>query len=550
MRLFSRRTATWMAGSALILGALAFVADRVDTFNHSMQLTSGTDFSISGTVSGLAPGSTGNLQLTVTNPKSVAITVKTLSVSLGTPLPPGCDASNLDLSGAQYTSQSGFNVGPNGGTANAPGLTVRLVDAAAANQDGCKNVTFPLSYTGTATYTQVFATTTSLTSSVNPSVFGQEVMYTASVAAGAPQQGTGSAPGGPTGKVTFMDGASVLATVALAPDGSAQFRTSAFTTGTHSITAEFSNTPLTGTADGNFSPSTSSPLSQVVNNPKKASATTVTSSLNPSTVDQPVTLTASVASQATGTVTFFDGGTQLGSPQTLARGVATLTRSSLSAGTHQITASYSGDATFSPSTSPALAQVVNPKAQSTTAVASSTNPSVFGGPVTFTAKVTSSSGTPTGSVTFSSGNTTLGTAALNNKGVATFTTSALPPPTNTVTAAYGGDANFSGSSATVNQTVNKATPTVGLSSNNNPSKSGASVTFTITVTGVPQSAPTGTITLSIDGVTKANPALSGSSPLTYTTSSLSIGTHTVTAAYSGDTNYTTGSASLTQKVGK
>ena len=548
MRLFSRRTATWMANSALILGALAFVAGRVEIVNHSMQLTSGIDFSISGTVSGLTPGSNSNLQLTVTNPKSVAITVKTLSVSLGTPLPSGCDASYLDLSAAQYTSQAGFNVAPNGGTANAPGLTVRLVDAAAANQDGCKNVTFPLSYAGTAVYTQVFATTTTLTSSVNPSVLGQAVTFTASVAAGAPQQGTGSAPSEPTGKVTFKDGASVLGTVALAANGSAQFPTSALTAGTHSITAEFSNTPVSGAADENFSASTSSPVSQVVNNPKKASSTTVTSSLNPSTVGQSVTLTVSVASQATGTVTLYDNGTQLGVPQTLVKGVATFTTSSLSTGTHPVTAAYSGDATFHPSTSAALAQVVNSKASSATAVASSLNPSVFGGSVTFTAKVTSGSGTPTGSVSFSSGSTTLGTGALNNKGVATFTTSALTPTTNTVTATYGGDVNFSSSSATVNQAVNRATPTVGLSSNNNPSKPGASVTFTVTVTGVAQAAPTGTVTLSIDGTSVATLALSG--PRTYTTSSLSVGTHTVTAAYQGDTNYATGSASLAQKVGK
>ena len=548
MRLFSRRTATWMAGSALILSALAFVADRANTFNHSMQLTSGIDFSISGTVSGLTPGSNSNLQLTVTNPKSVAITVKTLSVSLGTPLPSGCDASYLDLSAAQYTSQAGFNVAPNGGTANAPDLTVRLIDAAAANQDGCKNVTFPLSYTGTAAYTQVFATTTSLTSSVNPSVLGQAVTFTASVAAGVPQQGTGSAPSGPTGKVTFRDGASVLGTVALAANGSAQFPTSALTAGTHSITAEFSNTPVSGSPDGNFSPSTSSPLSQVVNSPKKTSATTVTSSLNPSTAGQSVTLTASVTPQATGTVTFYDNGTPLGTPQTLVRGVATLTTSSLSTGTHPITAAYSGDATFHPSTSAALAQVVNAKASSATAVTSSLNPSVFGGPVTFTAKVTSGSGTPTGSVRFSSGSTTLGTGVLNNKGVATFTTSALTPPTSTVNATYAGDANLSGSSAALNQTVNRATPTVGLSSNNNPAKAGASVTFTVTVMGVPQAAPTGSVTLSIDGTAVATLALSG--PRTFTTSSLSVGTHTVTAAYQGDTNYATGSASLTQKVGK
>lgn len=337
MRLFSRRTTTWLAGSALVVGAVA-VAGGHTTWRHlPAQLTSGTDFSISGTVTGLAPGSTGNLVLTVTNPHSVPITVTALSVGVGSPAPAGCDPSNLDLSGAQYSSATGFNVGPNGASATAPALPVRLRDVP-ASQDGCKDVTFPLVYSGTARYTQVFSTTTSLTSSVNPSVVGQAVTFTATVTAGAPQQGSGAAPSGPTGSVAFIEGAVVLGTSALASNGTAQFSTSSLATGTHAVTAQFSNTPLVGTPDGNFAASTSSPVSQVVNNPRKASSTTVASSLNPSTAGQPVTLTASVTSQATGTVTFYDNGAPVAAAQPLVKGVATLTTSGLAVGTHPITA--------------------------------------------------------------------------------------------------------------------------------------------------------------------------------------------------------------------
>ncbi|HET7488314.1 MAG TPA: Ig-like domain-containing protein [Acidimicrobiales bacterium] len=548
MRLFSRRTVTWVAGSALVLGAVAVVGGRAGTQHLPMKLTSGTDFSISGTVTGLEPGSPGSLELTVTNPHSVAITVTTLSVSVGTPTPPGCDASNLDLTGAQYSSATGFNVGPDGGTATAPPLPVSLRNLS-GNQDGCKGVTFPLVYSGTARYTQVFSTTTSLSSSVNPSVSGQSVTFTATVTAGAPQQGSGSAPGGPTGSVAFKDGAVVLGTSALASNGTAQLSTSSLAVGTHAVTAQFSNTPLVGTADGNFAGSTSSPVSQVVNNPKKASSTTVASSLNPSAVGQAVTLTATVTPQATGTVTFYDNGVPLGAAQPLARGQAAVTTSSLAAGTHPITASYSGDATYFPSTSSTLAQVVNAKAATATTLSATPNPSVFGQPVSFTATVTSGSGTPTGSVTFSAGATTLGSATVNGKGVATLTSSALPAGTSTVTAAYSGDATFAASSATVGQTVNKATPVVTLTSSNNPSRTGQSVTFTITVTGTGPQAPTGSVTVAVDGAAVATRGLGA--PLTYTTSSLSVGSHSVTATYSGDGNYTTGPvASVTQKVVK
>src|SRR5205823_1159861 len=96
----------------------------------------------------------------------------------------------------------------------------------------------------------------------------------------------------------------------------------------------------------------------------------------------------------------------------------TLTTSVLSAGSHSITAVYSADTNFNASTSGALSQVV--KATSTTTLASSSNPSVFGQSVTFTATV--SPGTATGTVTFMDGASTLGTGTLAS-GQTTFPTS-------------------------------------------------------------------------------------------------------------------------------
>jgi hypothetical protein len=97
--------------------------------------------------------------------------------------------------------------------------------------------------------------------------------------------------------------------------------------------------------------------------------------------------------------------------------------------------------------------VVN-KAVSTTSVSSSMNPSGLGQAVTFTATVKpATSGTPTGTVTFKDGTTTLGTGTLSG-GKATFTTSALALGSHSITASYGGDANFTAStSATLTQTV-------------------------------------------------------------------------------------------------
>src|SRR5207247_1761140 len=140
----------------------------------------------------------------------------------------------------------------------------------------------------------------------------------------------------------------------------------------------------------------------------------VTSSANPSVSGQPVTFTATVkaktagAGTPTGTVTFKDGPTILGTGTLDSAGQAMFTTSTLAVGSHSITASYGGDANFNGSTSPRITQSV--KYGTTTSVSSSLNPSVFGQSVKFTATVTANSpgsGTPTGKVTFKDGGTAI-----------------------------------------------------------------------------------------------------------------------------------------------
>jgi hypothetical protein len=199
--------------------------------------------------------------------------------------------------------------------------------------------------------------------------------------------------------------------------------------------------------------------------PIVAPATSVSSSVNPALFGQAMTFTATVsganasAVTPTGTVTFYEGSTVLGTA-TLSSGTATLTLSSLGVGSHSITVVYAGDTNFATSTSATLTQTVN-QASSTAAVTASVNPSVFGQPVTFTAHisaVTPGVGTPTGTVTFRDGSTTLGTATLTN-GTATFTTAALTVGSHSITVVYAGDTNFTTStSATLTQTVNSVTP--------------------------------------------------------------------------------------------
>jgi hypothetical protein len=278
---------------------------------------------------------------------------------------------------------------------------------------------------------------------------------------------------------------------------------------------------------------------------KKPSSVKLTSSLNPSTYGQAVTLTATVTpSAATGTVTFKDGTKVLGT-KTLADGVARGSSSTLSAGVHSLTAVYSGDSDYSGSTSPVLDQKVNKAATSVT-LTSSLNPSTYGSAVTFTAKVTPSSAT--GSVVFNDGTNSLGTVTLGNNGTASLTTSALLAGTHSITAVYSGNTDYNGStSPPLTQTVNKAAASVTLTSSLNPSPYGVSVTFTATVT---PSAATGTVTFD-DGTTVLGTATLSGGIAQLTTMALAVGSHSITAVYSGDSNYL-GSTSppLTQTVTK
>jgi len=278
-------------------------------------------------------------------------------------------------------------------------------------------------------------TTTTLVSSVNPSVSGKPVAFTAVVS---------STAGTPTGRVRYLNGTTVLTTLSLTA-GSATYTTSKLPPGANSITAVYEG-------DANYSSSTSAPVNQFV---LKATTTTLSSSPNPSAYGQTVVFTATVTSSFGTppdgeTVTFKQGATILGTG-TLSGGTATFPISTLGAGTKWVTAVYAGDSTFA-SSSKTMSQVVS-KATTTTTVVSSLNPSQSGQSVTFTASVAPQfSGTPTGYVTFYDGTTVLKTVYMSG-GAASFKTSTLATGTHTITATYNGNANFVGSSASLTQTV-------------------------------------------------------------------------------------------------
>jgi hypothetical protein len=173
----------------------------------------------------------------------------------------------------------------------------------------------------------------------------------------------------------------------------------------------------------------------------------------------------------TGSVTFTDGTTKLGTV-TLSGGTASYSTAKLTTSAHSITATYNGTGSFVSSSS-ILTQTVNPD-NSTTGVVTSLNPSVFGQSVTLTAAVsanTPGSGTPTGTVTFYFGSTSIGTGTLGGA-KATIKTAALPAGSDTITAVYGGDSNFvTSTSVGLIQVVNFKASSASLAQNVNNASS-------------------------------------------------------------------------------
>ncbi|HTZ96736.1 MAG TPA: Ig-like domain repeat protein [Terriglobales bacterium] len=273
--------------------------------------------------------------------------------------------------------------------------------------------------------------------------------------------------------------------------------------------------------------------------------TTLTSSQNPASSGATVTFTATVtgSNSPTGTVTFYDGSTQIGTG-TLSSGVTTFPTSTLSIGGHSITAAYGGDSKNSPSTSSPLIETITASGGMTTStvVISGLNPSAYGSPVTFTATVMTTSGNPPGdTVTFQDGTAPLGFTTLTPNGVssgtASFMISSLTAGTHSITGLYSGDSNNNASSTSpvIQQIVVKASTTTAAV----PSPTFVNVKSTgpvqLSATLTPASGPTGSVNFSVDG-TMVGSAKVGSN-FSYNPSSLAAGSHSVTAAYQGDTNF-------------
>ncbi|HTC41623.1 MAG TPA: Ig-like domain-containing protein, partial [Candidatus Acidoferrales bacterium] len=373
--------------------------------------------------------------------------------------------------------------------------------------------------------------------------------------------------GVPTGTVTFKDSnAAITGIPALTLNSQGNVLptnpTYTFTAGTHPITAAYSGDP---SFNASTSPAASFTITQV--------QTTTSLSVSPTAqfggpLNMIVNLTGTnCGNPPTGTVTFFSGSTQLGTPQIGQSGTTPsdcsynaqviFTTSALPLGLNTITAKYNGDTNYAANTSsPSTVDVQIP----TAATISSSNLSVqHGTNVTFTAVVTptkTGGPGPTGTVQFVSYQGLIGSPVPLTNGQAQISTSTLPGGVQQVTATYSGDTDYASSSDSLLQTVLVFPTTTSVTTSNAAITQGASVTLTAQVTSTHSGAPglTGTVQFSsaITAQGTDNPlgaavtVTNGQAQLT--TTSIPAGTQLIFALYSGDPNYATSIASTAEVV--
>ena len=296
----------------------------------------------------------------------------------------------------------------------------------------------------------------------------------------------------------------------------------------------------------------------------------------PSVTSQPITLTATLYPPSgspallSGSIAFTIDGNAAGSA-TLVNNIAAITVSpALSIGTHSLTATWPGDATYPPLIFTATHTVTGIPV--TISLTSTLNPATVGQQVTFlesmanAAGVSASTPGPTGTTILTDNGVTIGTNTQVSSSLPAswgydhvFATSGQ----HTITATYSGDATHSPATATLIETVNPLATTTALQSSPNPSTYGQSVTFTASVTATPEQflpnlLNSSTVTFSglPGGPTTApvvfSPSNSSSSVTigfaTYTTNSLPVGSYPVIATFSGNASLNPGTAATVTQI--
>jgi hypothetical protein len=267
-----------LAVATLLLTAPALLSNGPGLFPGAV-LASGSDFSLSGTVANLAPGATSTLALTVDNPQNVQLTVTQVTVTVSTD-PSSCSAlTNLTLNNAAFTgsppavtisaSPLPQTVPAKSGINDGTAIVSLPIVVARGSGNGCQSTAFPFTYSAKASYTA--STTSTLTSTPNPSNFGQPANFTGTVTA-SPSSANPAAGSltfyrctSPSNLATGSPASACTSSVALGAaqaldaSGQATLSTSSLPAGSWPIYSVYTPTDVTS-----FSGSSSSTITQTV----------------------------------------------------------------------------------------------------------------------------------------------------------------------------------------------------------------------------------------------------------------------------------------------
>ena len=362
--------------------------------------------------------------------------------------------------------------------------------------------------------------------------------------------GSSSSTATPSGTVTItVDGTAQTPTLTLV-NGSAKYTFSSAVVGSHTITATYSGDSTYLASTGSVTVNVTAVASKTT---LSAAATTPNAGANDAITITVASGSSSSIATPTGSVTITVDGTMQTPALTLVNGTATYVFSSTVVGSHTITASYSGNTTYTASSgSLNLPVIAAGLVASKTTLSASTSTVAAGASdaVTITVASGSSSSTsaPTGTLTIVvDGATQSPTLSLTN-GSATYTFSSLIGGSHSITATYSGSSTYGTSGGSLSVTVTVVASTTALSAATTTPAVGTSDVVTITVaSGSSSSAatPTGSLTITVDGAPQTPALTLANGSATYPFSSTTAGSHTIAAAYSGDSTYAASTGSLT-----